>query len=734
MAVARTTEAPDKSSGPGPWLVHAATATSFLLLSWVFLTGFTDPFGLGRRYIGGGEPVFWSNHLWWFHHAVVELGRSPLILDHIFHPFEIRAYEAILPLFTCIPLVHLFGPVAAYNLYVILSFALSGYGMFLLARRLTGDQAAALLAGLVFCLFPKHFGHALGHLHIFSLHFIPFILLFFYRMCDEARWREVLLFSLFMALNALTSWTLAIMAGLFCGLHLLLNARRLDWGRLAPRLTVGAAFCLILILPGLRGILSLRRNYSTATFGVEESITYSADLIAFFTPSFLHPFWGRFFRPFTETFSGNLTEATVYLGLPVFILAGAAWAWRLPDRERLVRMLWITAGAFLLLSLGPILQVAGQRTFTDAGITIALPGALAPFLPVFDMIRTPNRYVIMAMTAFALLVGFAVAGLRLRLAQRPGLAAGATAGLAGLIVLDFAVKMHTTEPHPVPAFYHDIARDPDRLAHLELPVIRSPLEREDRRGWAMVWQYEFQKTHGNPLVGGYFNRVNPYHRDWMMADPVLAFLYSGGEDIFQIRPVASPLGYLRERHGIGHVVLHHTLLDPARSRELERYLLSGGEAGLIHRGEDALVLATRPYPMDHDAIPSLHLRLGAGWYELELWDGIPTRWMENEAEVVVYLEEPMRVILELSAESFGGPNLLVIEAGGHEAASFELEPHFTTHRMELELPEGESVLSLRLPQGGRRPADVLDDSADTRILGAAVRHLQIGPVAGDQGQ
>lgn len=72
------------------------------------------------------------------------------------------------------------NPVLAYNLLLLASFILCGWGTYLLAKDLTGSRVAALGAGVIFGFFPHRFGQ-LSHLHLLAAQWMPFSLLFLRR-------------------------------------------------------------------------------------------------------------------------------------------------------------------------------------------------------------------------------------------------------------------------------------------------------------------------------------------------------------------------------------------------------------------------------------------------------------------------------------------------------------------------------------------------------------------------
>src|SRR5262249_36712890 len=64
------------------------------------------------------------------------------------------------------------NPVLCYNLLFLATFVLSGIGMFLFVRELTGSDAAAFLGGVAFGFAPYRFG-TLPHLQVLSSMWMP---------------------------------------------------------------------------------------------------------------------------------------------------------------------------------------------------------------------------------------------------------------------------------------------------------------------------------------------------------------------------------------------------------------------------------------------------------------------------------------------------------------------------------------------------------------------------------
>ena len=86
---------------------------------------------------------------------------------------------------------------------VALAFVLSAYGTFLLGYELTGDFAAAVVAGLVFGFCPLRSEH-IGHLTIISTQWMVAATFFLVRAWRGQSWRWWALAGLGLGLSAVT--------------------------------------------------------------------------------------------------------------------------------------------------------------------------------------------------------------------------------------------------------------------------------------------------------------------------------------------------------------------------------------------------------------------------------------------------------------------------------------------------------------------------------------------------
>ena len=111
-----------------------------------------------------------------------------------------------------------------YNLLLLLGMFLSALSAWALARYVTGDPLAAVVAGLIFAFVPWRFSQ-LAHLQFQWGAFLCLLLLFLLRYLDQGRTRDAALFSVAFGWNALCNVHYALFSGFLVAVTLLLYAR-----------------------------------------------------------------------------------------------------------------------------------------------------------------------------------------------------------------------------------------------------------------------------------------------------------------------------------------------------------------------------------------------------------------------------------------------------------------------------------------------------------------------------
>ena len=470
--------------------------------------------------------------------------------------------------------------VVASNLLNLAATVASGLGAYLLVRYLLASSplaaaapgrgarttsprsrlavtCAALISALIYAFASNRSVYlALGHYNIFHTQWIPFVALYLVRTLDRRQWRDALLAGLFAGLALLTDMLYGVLLAvivvcLLAGAWLQARAKKASAGpepSAAPRppssrsagrlvallaviVAAAAVVSAVLLVPTLREGLS--GDYALEGWGDAQKL--SSDLVGLFTPTALHPLaaappsssagqaaqsdslqdWVAELRA-VETGDSRFADVnTVFLGYVTVILAAIG---ALAARRRVAG--WILlALVSAVLALGPLLQINGQSLFDLDGllVNVPLPFIVTHYLPFIQGYRAPNRFSIPLMLSLAVLAGYGVAWLLLKVAriraqpgrdQRRMWQAGLAAVLAALVVLE-----HLAWPIPLsdtrtPAVYQRLAEQPGDFAVLQLPMgwrngfrVFGP---EDTR---VQW---YQRVTGQPILSGNAVRNPPF--------------------------------------------------------------------------------------------------------------------------------------------------------------------------------------------------------------------------------
>ena len=371
---------------------------------------------LSTRFIGGetGDVYEMARHVWWlktalqqgeplFYHSLlgypdgfpaVQLWANPLQ----FFPMWLFAFA--------VPLA------AAYNIGVLLTLVLNGLSMYALARRQLASPHCfpAFIAGLVFMAFPALQGHLFdGHAGLLVQWPLMLLIIYLFNFADYGGKRRLLIAVLCFVLAAMGHSMQVIYA--LAPLTALFSLARLYRGD-----QVGAARAMLVALLGTL-LLAL---YLTPVLGdtlgdpqfssASGHVRYSIDLLGLASPSFENPFWRDIATHSRRVLGTNLGEGTSYIGVIGGLLALTGVA-----RRRHARWWLIVAMVAWLLALGPVLKVYDNvLSVTIAGYeaVVPLPFAALLNLPLFELARTPGRFMLLFAAMFAMMAGYGMAVFR----------------------------------------------------------------------------------------------------------------------------------------------------------------------------------------------------------------------------------------------------------------------------------------------------------------------------------
>ena len=483
-----------------------------------------------------GDNLEYLYKLWWFKHSLFGLGASPLFNADVFHPegYHLALHEMSLANVSLgMPLTILCGETISYNALVLLSFALSGFGLYLLVFRLTGERLGALLGGVVFAFCSYRMGHlGAGHLNLLGTQWLPFFFLCLEQVLEARRLLPAILVGVFFALAALSSWYYAPMLAIFGGVYVICRARpwreRLLDLRMWHLFAVSAMVACVLVAPSAVHTVRLWGQREMA-FSLREVDVFSASVGDSFVPNLMHPLWGRCVASYYME-RQDVPEYMIALSWGAMALAVVA-VWT--RREKATSAYALLCGLSLVLALGTTLHVGGQRVYigvpgwvergftvvvgwlanrlalhpmpsyydlrTVAAIYVPLPTLFCYlYLPFFDAMRVWTRFGMISAFATAVLASMGAVGIA-RFVKRTGRSWWGGALVAwlclGVIVFELMVA-------PLPLGWTEARSQPvDRwLAQQggQGAVAQFPLWKAEH-GAALY----AHKTHGRPIVYGY---------------------------------------------------------------------------------------------------------------------------------------------------------------------------------------------------------------------------------------
>jgi hypothetical protein len=553
----------------------------------IFLT-WPGIFHLSDRLLGHPGNDGW-NHIWGYQWVADEIagGRWPGHTDLLVYPtggtlYFIDTVQALL----LAPVTWTLGPVVAMNLAVIGGLALSAFGAWVLARKVSGDGWAAWVAAVIYGASPHLLGQAYnGITETVCAGWMPLSLWAMLRLMERPDPRRGLVLGLLTAMCILTSWYFGLFAllgmAVLVGWRLVLR-RTLADGLLRP-LLIGAGTCLVLVLPFMLAFGS--------SLGADDAlVTRDPDFVWMsllnhnFTDALAMVKPGKLPSPDLLALHGEHLRIVVYIGWMALGLAGVAW---FATRRRRELLPWLCLGiVFWALTLGPYLNWGG--TYVEiSGHRIPLPFlGFFELVPVFGRISHPFRFVVGLGLVTALMAAHAVRHL-LRRGTVEVRAVGAMV-LSALVLAEVVHGSPAVVPLPsadthIPSVYGELAGEEGAI--LDLPMAVPNLERA-----VYTW---YQTEHGRPVPWGLNEPMPQLLLGNRFTATLLRIEATRARGLPPVLPNLDLLVAARTlaRQGVRHVVVHEQLYPRVKLAQVEALLR--GVAGPPRRvPEDGLQIYT----------------------------------------------------------------------------------------------------------------------------------------------
>lgn len=513
-----------------------------------------------RNVTGRGDGLFESNAFW----------PRRLTLCYSDHLFGWLPFALPLSLLTD-------NFVLIYNILFLLTFVLSGLGVYLLVKDLTGNPIAAALSGVIFAFCPfrmTQYGHFAGE----SLQWVPFALFCVHRFLRGQQLRYAVGGIFFVSLQTVTSGIYGVYFCIYLGSLLLIRA---VWRKQASKrglltlLICGAAVFLIL-LPFYWPNLVLKQEMGFARTD-RENIRVAADVLTIFGVAEHNIYqWAV---------GGKLPPGEgMFPGLLVLLFAGYGFlqCWKKGGAAREIAFLYLF-GAVLswLLCLGPRVKFNGAPL---------LPGPYALLMwvcPWIQVLRMSTRFGALMMLSLAILAGL---GISQWLENRPKYLWHYAGAILLILVIEYASVPRPLGAAPdaagVPGVYQWLAQQPDEKVIVEVPYTHGYTD--------AFWMY-YSIRHGKKILNGYSAYTPPEGKIAVMAlvdfpsERAIELLDVTGADWVVVhrdvfpRPVPDHIQGLRLLGRFGPDAVYEILKEPGPtpSPELsrvspERYRLSSG--------------------------------------------------------------------------------------------------------------------------------------------------------------
>lgn len=343
-----------------------------------------------RLLVGGPDPqqTVWFLHWWPF---AIAHGLNPFISKYAWFPhgFNLTWVTAV-PLAALIiaPVTVLGGAVLSYNLLMLAAPVLSAWTAFLLARYLTRDWWASLVAGYLFGFSSYELGQLLGHLNLDMTFLVPVAILLCVRRARGDMSRPAFIIALALVLLGELGLSTEILAtlcvlGAISWVIFFIIAPKMDRRALGLLAVDGAIAGILMAALAAPFLFYLVRGLPDVPPEIASAATYSADPLNFIIPTDVTRLGRTVFTAIAGHFTGDAAEQGAYLGLPLIFLIALYFRDNLA--RPYARALLIATCVLAVLSMGPLLHINGIP------MDMPLPWRLAGWVPVIRS-AMPTRF------------------------------------------------------------------------------------------------------------------------------------------------------------------------------------------------------------------------------------------------------------------------------------------------------------------------------------------------------
>lgn len=497
--------------------------------------------------------AIWQN--WWMKESI-SLGKSSLEVDVLFHPdglnTEIQPRRWVtFPLW--IVLFSVFGEPSAYNITVLIQALLRAYAMYRFILLFVPHRPSAWIGGAVFAYSAQALSYGIQQPQVGSVEFLPIFMIVWVSairsfVLHPTNTRRGLLLMLLAgicyALNIYQSTTVGILAMLLGGIYL---GWQLIWHQLWRRLTLWLSLvlfgvtCIILTVPIIYPIITSENlnnaiDQYTPSKGLDMMLYLQMDLKSpIYYNQWISNLNGRTIAPQPHTGFAKLSLMSLAITLVGIIYM---------IRHHRKHIIWvIITFFFFLLSLGTTITV------NNTVISEWSPYHLFLDNPLFVIIREPNRFQILMLFGYALVVAFGLYFLSQKVKNQK-VQTILWMIITMVILFETSIAPIPSRPNQLSPAYEYIMEVGEDGAIIDMPMHRQA---------SKVYMYS-QVFHQRPIVEGMTGRMPPDAYAYIQANLFLDTILRRGEietlDEDLVENWESVIQNLMD-DGFRYVVVHH---------------------------------------------------------------------------------------------------------------------------------------------------------------------------------
>ena len=421
-----------------------------------------------------GDKCHMMWRIWWTDFSF----KNDLDFQHssyIFYPngIDIGGNVAYFTTFIGVLLVQFVDLTTTWNILWFSGFIFGGYGCYLLANHFNKNYLSSIIAGVIFTFTTYHMAHSLTHIALSMIVWLPIFVLFLFKLLEkQSKYYSIVGGIIFFLVSLTHLYYFAIITMfsiVFFAVYIFRQKKvsnKTFVTNFSILLTIGLISTSILFLstsvtdeelpkrPIIEHII-FGVNLENLILPVPEHTTniYSDDAM-------IRSFYAFFEKPF-DVYQLQI-ENLVFLGYSVIFLSALAI---IRYRQNHIWFWLLICGIFVLMSLGAELKIFHEPT------GIILPDkVLYDTIPLWDEMRAPARFIVMANLSLAVLASFAVYGLIKNRFSSFKQQLMLTTIIGFVILFEFSMIPYPSYSQPIPDIYEEIKKDESKFAVLSAPL------------------------------------------------------------------------------------------------------------------------------------------------------------------------------------------------------------------------------------------------------------------------